>query len=403
MAEVSRLRKKQSANRNVVDGLITKAKVAMDQGHTPDVVLQVAAYFKTIKTKEKVLAEINDSICEVVEEEKIDETIEDAVAFEERIGADLSRIENFVMQEKMVGDGDKVGYRRSMHSPTYESARGSPKVSVKLPKLIIKKFTGDATAWQQFNETFSATVDCNDSLSDVEKFSYLKGLLGGEAEKCVEGISLTGDNYKEALGLLKERFGNSQLIVASHMSKLLKLEKVKVGRNVKELRNLFDQLESHVRSLSTIGVESQHYGPLLIPIVLERLPDDIKLEISRQLGKVNWKMDEFMAKLKEEITARESCLFMKSQVGGEMGDAESRHLTTGALLTNTKVLVCAFCHKNHFHDKCSVVTDIKERKEIVRRNRLCYRCLLKAHSIRTVEVKEVATNVNRPIITRRFV
>ena len=145
------------------------------------------------------------------------------------------------------------------------------------------------------------------------------------------------------------------------MNKLLKLERIKGGRSVKELRNLFDQIESHVRSLSTIGVKSEHYGPLLIPVIIERLPDDVKLIISRKLGKVDWKIEEFMRTLKEEITARESCNFMKMYSERDVTSNESCHLTTEALFANTNTLTCAFCKGDHFHDKCAVVTDAYEK------------------------------------------
>ena len=98
------------------------------------------------------------------------------------------------------------------------------------------------------------------------------------------------------------------------MNKLLKVEKVKLGRNCKELRNLYDQIESHVRSLQTVGIKPEHYGPLLIPIILERVPEAIKLEISRKLGTTNWKIEEFMRILKDEITARESCDLLQNPI-----------------------------------------------------------------------------------------
>ena len=142
---------------------------------------------------------------------------------------------------------------------------------------------------------------------------------------------------------------------------------MKTGRSVQELRNLFDQVESHVRSLDTLNVLSEHYGPLLIPIILERLPDDIKLQISRSMGQENWQIVEFMARLRSEICARESCNFMKAH--GSSEETSKGHFTTEALMTSTKPLVCAFCFgKNHYHDKCTMVTDIEERKEIARKN-----------------------------------
>ena len=167
--------------------------------------------------------------------------------------------------------------------------------------------------------------------------------------------------------LLHERYGNKQLIIATHMSKLLKLEKVKNGRSSKEVRDFFDKIEGHVRSLVSVGVHAEHYGPLLIPIVLDRLPDDIKLQISRTLGDGNWHIEEFMKILKQEIMARESCDYMRSQSGG-MGSNfqgeghETKHFTTESLLNSARVLICAFCKQNHFHDQCKVVTDNNERK-----------------------------------------
>ena len=52
------------------------------------------------------------------------------------------------------------------------------------------------------------TVDKSEKYSEIEKFTYLKSLLGGEAVKGIEGISLPKLNYCAAIKLLKERFGN---------------------------------------------------------------------------------------------------------------------------------------------------------------------------------------------------
>ena len=68
------------------------------------------------------------------------------------------------------------------------------------------------------------------------------------------------------------------------MKKLVKLEPV-IHPGVKDLIKLYDTVESHVRSLSSLGINYQYFGPLLIPIILERLPITIKLQISRKSGK----------------------------------------------------------------------------------------------------------------------
>ena len=88
------------------------------------------------------------------------------------------------------------GKRHKDTKPKEAAARDT--TGVKLPKICIKKFCGDPTVWQQFHETFEATVHRNERISDIEKFSYLKGYLTGAAEKCIEGLSLSNDNYKQA-------------------------------------------------------------------------------------------------------------------------------------------------------------------------------------------------------------
>ena len=127
----------------------------------------------------------------------------------------------------------------------------------------------------------------------VEKFTYLRGHLQGTAFQAIEGFPLTSENYKHAWELLKERYGNPQLIISCHMNNLIKLDKVN-GANVKELRDLYDKVESNVRALKTIGTHQEQVGPLLIPIILEKLPNVIRLQISRKLGKENWSIDDFL-------------------------------------------------------------------------------------------------------------
>ena len=94
------------------------------------------------------------------------------------------------------------------------------------------------------------------------------------------------------------------------MKKLVKLEPV-IHPGVKDLRKLYDTVESHVKSLNSLGINCQHFDLLLIPIILERLPNTIKLQISRKLGKENWNIEQFLLVIHEEISARENFEYFK--------------------------------------------------------------------------------------------
>ena len=82
----------------------------------------------------------------------------------------------------------------------------------------------------------------------------LMNYLDGSAKQAVGGFPKTNEPYEEAFISLKNRYRNPQLIISFHMTNLIKLEKV-VNSNVKELRNLFNQVEGNIRALKTIGIQ----------------------------------------------------------------------------------------------------------------------------------------------------
>ena len=84
-------------------------------------------------------------------------------------------------------------------------------VKPKLPKLHIAKFSGDVTKYRTFWDSFDSAVNQNPSLSAIDKFNYLQGLLDGPAAAAIQGLTLSEANYTTALDLLKERFGKTQL------------------------------------------------------------------------------------------------------------------------------------------------------------------------------------------------
>ena len=97
---------------------------------------------------------------------------------------------------------------------------------MKLPKFTLTAFNGDPLKWTSFIESFDAAADSQESLSAIEKFSYLTGHLEEPTADCVRGLSLTSKNYKEARKLLEERFRNTQVNFCSH-ERSIKIAKVK--------------------------------------------------------------------------------------------------------------------------------------------------------------------------------
>ena len=62
------------------------------------------------------------------------------------------------------------------HSPAEEV---SP-CAVKLPKLTLKEFDGDATTWGTFWDYFESAIHGNPKLLTIDKFNYLHSLVKGQ-------------------------------------------------------------------------------------------------------------------------------------------------------------------------------------------------------------------------------
>ena len=50
-------------------------------------------------------------------------------------------------------------------------------------------------------------------------------------------------------------------------------------------------------------IEAKNFGPLLIPVVLSKIPDEIKLIISRKFGKDVWNAEMILEILETELQA----------------------------------------------------------------------------------------------------
>ena len=99
----------------------------------------------------------------------------------------------------------------------------SNQVSVKLPKLELPHFDGKYTEWQTFWEHFETHIHHNDDVPVISKFSYLVSLLDGDAKQVIKGYSHTESNYKHALEVLKDRFGDKEKIVVLLLVKVFRV------------------------------------------------------------------------------------------------------------------------------------------------------------------------------------
>ncbi|XP_053378517.1 uncharacterized protein LOC123533242 [Mercenaria mercenaria] len=160
----------------------------------------------------------------------------------------------------------------------------------RLPKLTLTVFSGNIIEWQSFWDAYESTVHLNPNLSEVQKFNYLKNQLEGSAAQTIHGFALTNANYIQAINLLKERYRQKHKIVHTYMQTLLNIPAP--SYTLHGLRNYIDKLESYIRGLESLGECQSNYGTLLVPVIIDKLPAEIRKNLAREHGSDNWQLDE---------------------------------------------------------------------------------------------------------------
>ena len=125
-------------------------------------------------------------------------------------------------------------------------------------------------------------------------FNYLKSLLEGTVASAISGLTLTNDNHDHAVELLKARFGDRQVVISSHMESLTKLPGISNSNDVKGFRKLYDTVEAHMRSLESLEISSEMYGCFLTPIIMQMLPEDFRITVSRGLSSEPWSFKDIL-------------------------------------------------------------------------------------------------------------
>lgn len=92
--------------------------------------------------------------------------------------------------------------------------RLSKKQSVKLPKLVIDKLTGEISKWQEFWSHYAAAIHSNEALCKKEKFAYLKTYLAEAAATAVPALTLTDSSYDAAIELMNRTDSEGRILLS---------------------------------------------------------------------------------------------------------------------------------------------------------------------------------------------
>ena len=224
----------------------------------------------------------------------------------------------------------------------------------------------------------------NSSLSDIQKFNYLRAQLRGDASRSIAGFPLTNANYQRGIELLQERFGQSHRIINAHMEAMLNLPNP--STQLVSLQQFYDTLETHIRGLEALGKSHESYGDILVPIIHKKLPIELKKSLARDHSNKEWTLDELRKAILKEAEILEA-----GQSNSDPPELPSSDpaIPTASFLTsfnrNTPPKPkrkrppthqgCTYCKGKHNSLECTVVRDPIRRHNIIQEARLCFNCL----------------------------
>ncbi|UYV65772.1 hypothetical protein LAZ67_3005410 [Cordylochernes scorpioides] len=309
---------------------------------------------------------------------------------------------NFLLIEKKVAEYlDPKGNDQQGHGDV-ASIRSSPErsISCKLPKIALKVFDGTSLEWLGWWSQFEAIHE-NPSLSEVDKFHYLIQAMkvGTRAERLVKSYPLTEANYPKVIEALKDRFGDKVILTEVYVRQLLKLVINKVRKQNISLESLYDQVESHIRSLDSLGVDVRQNSSFLYPLVESSLPEELIRVWQRSdmagyakdekelIPSVDQRLTSLLAFVRREVKGEQRIAYLKDRFGDSSRKRDTGHYVTGSHMAKIRenavkrVPWCIVCQGNHWIQSCPRwrSMSVPARVEALRKAHACFKCLRVGH------------------------
>ncbi len=139
------------------------------------------------------------------------------------------------------------------------------------------------------------------------------------------------------------------------MEALLTVQGVTSHHDIKGLQKLHDSVEAYIRGLRALRVPAQTYGGLLTSVLVNKLPPELRLVVTRGMTGDVWDLDRLMTILEQEVSARE-CAFIPSTPRR----TQPRLPTAATLVANNPgfregQVSCVYCSQEHTSNSCTIL------------------------------------------------
>lgn len=145
--------------------------------------------------------------------------------------------------------------------------------NVSTPQIDIPIFSGDYEQWISFKNLFIESIHKNKSMSQSQKMQFLKGKLRGEAEKLIQHLHISSDNYQTCWDILNQRYNNKKLIFNTHMNTLMSLPLMH-QQTASNIKKVHDTTNECLNAIKNLGVDISTWDPMIVYLIAQKLDSD---------------------------------------------------------------------------------------------------------------------------------
>ncbi|XP_063836816.1 uncharacterized protein LOC135085961 [Ostrinia nubilalis] len=268
------------------------------------------------------------------------------------------------------------------------------------PQIDIPTFTGKYTQWPTFYDMYVESIHNNNLLTNTQKMQHLKGKLRGDAERLIQHLHISADNYETAWELLTHRYNNPQLLFTKQIEIFIN-QPAAHKQSAFEIRRLYDTSMECIHAIQNLGIDTSTWDPLLVHLIAKKLDTETYSDYkeARKSLRDLPSLSELMNFLESKFNALEPISTTERQTSSSNKNYQQKMITNKKFhkpqsqnggghhykkfenrefqAIATCSTNCPICNNNHYLYRCSKFMKLSpdERLLTVLKLEFCQNCL----------------------------
>ena len=326
---------------------------------------ELSAHIETLVGHKKMLQKLDEEIADTYsesdnyDEDKYMKLAEQDDDYQRRLNIVKSTLEN-----KM----SKISIAENKQFAKINAA-------IKIPKLELQKFDGDAAYFSNFKKSFQ-NVYHNLEMTNADRLRYLKQSLEGDPKKQIEALEETDSAYEEAWRQLEGTYATPGQIKFALIKKFLDLSPVR--KTAREMRGFQSQMLSILNLIKTNEVKLEDVLLYSFYKKLDKETQEIlrtyDFKLYEPLEKFTAAVAELIKGLPSEEREEPSPIILTSQVKSQ----KTKFMNYPT--TYRREVNCKLCLKSgHKMEACRIYQEPEAKIQRIKELNLCLRCAKGTH------------------------